>query len=51
MKHPVLLRIGWLAIGMAIVCGLVGLNLHWNFFDFHPIWDARVILEINFRVA
>ena len=43
MKHSILLCIGWLAIGVAVVAAMVCFEMHWNFFDFHPKWDAEAL--------
>jgi uncharacterized membrane protein len=41
--RPILLCIGWLVIGAAIMTGVLGIQVQWNLFDFHPEWDAKVL--------
>jgi hypothetical protein len=43
MKRSILLCIGWLAVGAAVVAALWSTEMHWNFFDFSPKWDAEAL--------
>lgn len=37
------LIIGWLAAGYALFDATMGLEFHWNFFNFHEKWDAKTM--------
>ena len=41
------LIIGWLAAGCTLFDAMIGLEFHWNFFNFHEKWDMKTMQVIT----
>jgi len=42
IRRAILLIIGWLAAGCALLYSMLCLDINWNFFSFSPRWDSAV---------
>jgi hypothetical protein len=43
----IMLVIGWLAGGLILLCGIISLDLDWNFFRFSPKWNRHLIVDLG----
>ncbi len=44
--RPLLLISGWLAASFTLLAGVSAFDLDWNFFSFHPKWNAAVFATV-----
>lgn len=46
MIRTLMIIIGWLAAGYALLHVMFGLEFHWNFFNWSPKWDSKTALDV-----
>jgi len=49
--RAIALIISWLVVGYALVYATIGLEFHWNFFNFHEKLDAETVKDIAIILA